>query len=109
MMKLREVSMVLGVVLAVTPRPAVSAADPPRPGRNLTAEERKEVQRLTAEMNGHIEAERFEETVQSVKRIVAYRAERQGERYWQVIDARLQVERWQRLTAVPPGDRAAVV
>ena len=41
--------------------------------------------------------------------MVDYRTERQGANHWEVIDARVTVERWQRLTAVAAKDRVEVV
>jgi tetratricopeptide (TPR) repeat protein len=42
------------------------------------------------------------------EQIAQYRRARQGARHWQSIDARFEVEEWQRLAAVPLKDRAEV-
>ena len=93
------------MVLAMGPL----AAEPLKQSRELTAEENKEVARLHAEANRLLVASRFEDAALTVKRIADYRVQRQGTRHWQVIDARLNVERWQRLTGVAAKDRAEVV
>ena len=93
------------LVLATGPLPA----EAPKQGRELTVEESKEVARLDEEATRQLNAGRFEDAVQTAKRIVAYRIERQGPKHWQVIDARLNVEEWQRLTGVAAQDRAEVV
>ena len=101
----RLCGLVLGLlVLATGPLPA----EPPKQGRVLTAEEQKEVDRLVGETSRHLVAGRFEDGVAMLKQVVDYWAARQGTNHWQVIDVRLNVERWQRLTAVPAKDRAEV-
>jgi tetratricopeptide (TPR) repeat protein len=96
----------VGLLLVLTP---IMSAKPAEQGRPLTAEEQKEADRLKAETDGHVLAARFEEAVQAAMRLVDYRAKRQGAKHWQVIDARLQVERCQRLGAVAAKDRTQVV
>src|SRR5205085_110053 len=47
----------------------------------------------------------FEDAVQTGKQIADYRAERQGDSHWEVIDARWKIKTWQR----PAQDCAEVV
>ena len=95
-----------GLLLVLTT--GMLLAEPPKQGRELTAEENKEVERLEAEKSRHQVAGRFEDAVQVAKRLADYRAQRQGASHWQVIDAGQEVECLQRLTRVAAKDRAAV-
>ena len=102
----RLCGLALGLlVLAAGPLPA----GPPKQGRELTPAEQREVKRLETEASRHLFAGRFEELVAVFKQSLDYRAQRQGVGHWQVIDARLGVERWQRLTAVAAKDREEIV
>src|SRR5262249_59466501 len=78
-------------------------------GRELREDEQKEVARFHREGHRHIGAGRFEEAVKVLQQVMDYRAARQGAKHWQVIDAGLNVERWQRFTAVAAKDRPEVV
>ena len=84
-------------------------AEPPKQGRELTAEEQKEAARLRAEVYRRLGKEDFEGAVRAAKEVADYRAERQGTSHWQVTNARRFVRRWQRLTAVARQDRAEMV
>jgi tetratricopeptide (TPR) repeat protein len=95
--------LLLGVMLAQS----VSGAEPP--ARNLTEKEQQEVQALQQQIDRHLLAREFEEAVKVAQRIVDYRSERQGAGHWQVIDARLALQRWQPLTKVPAAERPQVV
>ncbi len=75
---------------------AVQAGAPPENGRELTAEERKELARLSQDFNRKVNAGEFEEAVKTAKQIVDYRAERQGDGHWEVIDERWSMKLWQR-------------
>jgi tetratricopeptide (TPR) repeat protein len=96
-----------GVLLVVVAEGGPAA--PPEQGRNLTAVEQQELDRLQGLLNRHVGAGRFEEAARVEQQMVSYRAERQGAGHWQVIDARLEGERWQWLSKVPAKDRAEVV
>ena len=97
------VGLVLGLATALL------LAEAPKQGRELTAEEQKEMARLHAEADRHALADRFEDAVKVLKRVADYRTQRQGANSWQVIDARLRTERWRRLTGVAAKNRAEVV
>ena len=98
--------LALGLLLGLA---TLLPAGPPKQGRALTAEEQKEVARLVAEADRHLGAGRFEDAVKMLKRVVDYRAERQGASHGQVREARVKVEYWGPLTAVPAKDRAEVM
>src|SRR5262249_19053629 len=68
----------------------------------------KEVARLNTEAMRRIFAGRFQDAAKVLKQVMDYRAARQGAKHWQVIDAGLHAERWQRLTAVAAKDRPDV-
>jgi tetratricopeptide (TPR) repeat protein len=87
----------------------VQAAAPPARTRELTAQEQKVVAALVQRLNERAKAGAFEEALGLAQQIARYRQERQGNGHWQTIDARLEVEQWQRLTRVSHKDRAAVV
>src|SRR4051812_43683507 len=91
------------LVLLATTLAASGAAPPPLP-RNLTEQEQKEVDTLHAWMERHVMAGEFEQAVQPLEQVAALRAQRQGARHWQVIDARFAVPYWRLLTKVPEGD-----
>ncbi len=75
---------------------AAPSAAPPDKARDLGVLERIEVARLTAEFERSISADNFEAAVKTAQQITEYRAQRQGESHWEVIDARLLVKTWQR-------------
>ncbi len=79
---------------------AQSAAPPPIEERfkNL-AEQIKQAQKKKA----------FEEAERLAGQVLALHERWEGKQYWQTIDARLQLERWRRLRAVPAPKRADVV
>jgi tetratricopeptide (TPR) repeat protein len=60
-------------------------------------------------LNAAIRAGNFEEAVKQARQVATLRAKAQGKYHWEVIDARLAVERWERLARVPPKDRPAVL
>ena len=97
--------LTMGLLLGLA---AWLSAQPPAHGRSLTPEEQKEVARLTGEVGSHALAGRFEDAVAVAKRVVEYRQARQGANHWQVLDARLLVEQWQRLALVPARNRTTV-
>src|SRR5262249_39821683 len=84
----------LGVLLSLSL--VVGSAAPPEKGRELTAEEMKEVARLDQAFNDKVDAGEFEEAVKTAKQIVDYRAERQGDSHWEVSNARWNMKLWQR-------------
>ena len=97
--------LVLGLLLLAS---GTMPAEPPKQGRELTAEEQKEVARLELQVGRLGSAGQFEEALKTAKRTAAYRAERQGASHWQSLDARMDVERWQRLIGLPEKDQAQV-
>src|SRR5262245_19881069 len=105
----RALLAMLGVVLSSSLTSALQEARSPREERDLTAAEREEVEQLRAGMNAHIASGRFEAVVKVAKQVADYRAERQGDRHWETVEARLRMERWQQLTLVPVKDRGEVV
>jgi tetratricopeptide (TPR) repeat protein len=97
-------ALVLGVAVAGAAR----AAAPPMTYRLLTAEEQRQVAALTRRMNQQAGGGDFEEAERLARDVLALRERVQGKRHWQSVDARLEVEHWQRLRAVPVAYRGEV-
>jgi tetratricopeptide (TPR) repeat protein len=97
---------VLGLLVLVL---AAFAAAPPARPRNLTAQEQKEVDALQMRLNRHFAAGEFEQAARLAEQIAAFRAQRQGRRHWQSIDARFEAASWSRLAKVPQRNRPAVL
>src|SRR5436309_3044605 len=97
------------VVLGVLVAEVAQTAAPPVPYRPLTAEERQQVAALTRRLNEQSDREAFEEVERLARRILALHERVQGKRHWQTVDARLLVERRQRLRQVPLAQRGEVV
>jgi tetratricopeptide (TPR) repeat protein len=85
-----------------------TAAPPLRRTGQLDAVSREQIFRLHQGLQRAIAAGRFEEAEQQARQILALRERRQGKGHWESIDARLDVQRWQRLTRVAARDRSEV-
>jgi tetratricopeptide (TPR) repeat protein len=92
--------VIVGFLLAAS---AWSAA-PPAKWRALTADEQKVVDAFNERLIDHLAAGEFEQIVNVAEQVVAYRQRRQGAAHWQVIDARFEAQRWQRLVPVRAKD-----
>jgi tetratricopeptide (TPR) repeat protein len=86
---------------------SAQAAAPPALSRNLTAQEQEEVSTLQERVDRLAAAGEFAEAARLVDKMAAFRAERQGARHWQAINARFDAAAWQLLTRIPAGDRPA--
>jgi tetratricopeptide (TPR) repeat protein len=86
------------------------AAAPPAPGPvKLTPEQQRQIDVLQQRVNRAWTTERFEEAEKAARQIAALREKWQGKRHWQSIDARFEVEIWQRRTKIPRKNRPKVV
>ncbi len=88
---------------------AWGAAPPVQGPPRLDPGQQRQIDLLQAHLFTAGAAGRFDESEKAARRIAALREQWQGKRHWQTSDARLEVERWQRLAKVPAGDRAVVV
>jgi CHAT domain-containing protein/Tfp pilus assembly protein PilF len=77
--------------------------------RNLTAQEHKEVRALETRLEGDAAEGKFAEAARLAEQVAGLRAQRQGARHWQAINARFKIADWQRFAKVPAADRAAIV
>jgi tetratricopeptide (TPR) repeat protein len=82
------------------------AAPPVPPG--LRPEDHRQIASLRALLDQQVGAGRFEEAARAARQIADLRRLRQGVRHWQTIDARLDVEDWDRLAKVPARQRDQV-
>jgi CHAT domain-containing protein/tetratricopeptide (TPR) repeat protein len=97
----------VGVLMLVLAGLSAHGAAPPAPPRNLTAREQKDLDALEARLVRHALAGKFDLAAEVAERMAAFRAQRQGARHWQAIEARLDAADWQRLAKVPEDARAA--
>lgn len=102
-MRRRQVGVVLLTAVAA------QAAAPPPLWRELTVQEKKEVEALEERLHRHAAAGEFEQAAQVAEKIAAYRSGRQGAEHWEAIEARFEVEEWQRLARVPAQARPSVL
>src|SRR5262245_1414622 len=91
---MKTLCVMLCVLLSLTL--VVQSAAPPEKGHELTEEEKKEVARLERGLDRKLNAGEFEEAVKAAHHIADYRAQRQGDSHWEVVDARWRVTTWQR-------------
>ncbi len=91
----------IGLVLAGLLGAAIGrGAAPPVPATS-GPEQRARLRSLQASLNRAAEAGRFGAALRLAREIVSLRQSCQGSRHWQVVNARLQLEQWQRLARVP--------
>jgi tetratricopeptide (TPR) repeat protein len=98
--------VLLGLLAAEAGR---AAAPPVRGPVRLTAGQQWRIKVLQIQLNLAEARGQFEEAEKAARRIAALREQWQGKRHWETIDARLDVEQWQRLVRIPAKDRALVV
>jgi CHAT domain-containing protein/Tfp pilus assembly protein PilF len=92
------------VLLAVRVRPAGGVA-PPRPSGKLTAEQQKRLDKLNRELHSAAFAGKMGEALRLAREGEALRRHWQGSGHWQAVDARFEVERWQRLALLSAADQ----
>jgi hypothetical protein len=77
----------------------------PHPGK-LTAAQARQIQELEQKaLKAGLEG-RFGKALALAKEILAFRGKHQGRKHWQVIDARREVESWQRLARTARDNRS---
>src|SRR5579862_3735068 len=101
--------VVLVLALAILVALQALAVGPPPLWRPLNEQEQKVVAKWRAQFGHHIAKGEFEEAVRLAKQIAEYRNHKQGKRHYEAINARLDVDYWQRLCQVAKKDRAEVV
>jgi hypothetical protein len=108
-MHLVRTSLCLAILLLAPGTRAPAAAPPLRPLGKLTWAQGAWLKLTSSRLTSLVEAGRFAEAEKRAREVVALRERAQGRLHWETRDARLEMERWGRLSRVPPDRRQVLV